>query len=120
MWRPQLLVYLHSAERNGTCTATNRRQLLSFASQLKASRGLTIVASIHLEEASIHAVPEGASLASLMAADYDKKRSIRRTLMHQCERMGVVGFVEVVTGQSLLHCNPHLVSLMCIYVCVSP
>lgn len=43
-------------------------------------------------------VTAGTSLASLLAADHEKKKAIKRQLQACCDRAGIIGFVEVISG----------------------
>lgn len=91
--------------------ASRKRQLLSFVGQLKATRGLTIGGTVMLEERNLledirrsrsalalHTGSPAAaaqSLASLLAAEQDKANAVKRQIMAEFAREGILGFVEV-------------------------
>ena len=92
-------------------SSSRKRQLLSFVGQLKATRGLTIGGTVMLEERNLledirrsrsalalHAGSPAAaaqSLASLLAAEQDKANAVKRQIMAEFAREGILGFVEV-------------------------
>lgn len=98
------------AAGGGGDSSSRKRQLLSFVGQLKASRGLTIGATV-LEERNLledirrsrsllalHAGSPAAaaqSLASLLGAEQEKVAAVKKDIMGSLAREGILGFAEV-------------------------
>jgi len=110
-WRPQLLVYLHASDEPVEDDQEITKQLLSFASQLKSSSGLTIVAAVVKEQydtSQDQAVAISGGTMAKMAEDYENRKKMKRRLMKEMARYQVVGFAEVLiapnyrTGLSML------------------
>jgi hypothetical protein len=155
-WRPQILVYLHASESAPEAEVPRKRQLLSFVSQLKATRGLTVAGAVIIERnilegmkqrsvaaAAVAAATGGGSstsslrrrfpssgsssgsdvssilqqaeqqqheqqhqqhqhqqqsLASLLGAEHEKTLGLKREMMSDLAREGILGFAEVGTS----------------------
>ena len=155
-WRPQILVYLHASESAPEAEVPRKRQLLSFVSQLKATRGLTVAGAVIVERnilegmkqrkaaaAAVAAATGGVrsttslrrrfppsssscssgggsdvssimqeqeqqqeqlqqqSLASLLGAEHEKTLRLKREMMSDLAREGILGFAEVVTAPDI-------------------
>ena len=64
-WRPQILVYLHASESAPEAEVPRKKQLLSFVSQLKATRGLTIAAAVVVEKNLLESIKRRSSFTSM-------------------------------------------------------
>ena len=67
-WRPQILVYLHASESAPEAEVPRKRQLLSFVSQLKATRGLTVAGAVIVERNLLEGMKQRSAAAAAVAA----------------------------------------------------